>query len=109
MMALAALEIQGDDVKGIPMRPSTEDEIKKGRYDYPQSNGMTHPAEKWMLEGIAIGPEDGDWRAVKVMLMLDHKPNGGDDANMRARASAQFRVTYGEWAPKLSTKSKRMA
>lgn len=94
-------------MKGIPIRPSTEAEIQKGRFEYPVSDGTKKPKQKWMHEGIAVGPEDGDWRAVKVMLMLDHEPNGGDDASMRARVSAQFRVTYGEWAPKLSTKSKR--
>jgi hypothetical protein len=95
-------------VKGLPMRPSTEDDLQKGRYDYPQTNGMKAPAEKWMHEGIAVGPERGDWRAVKVLIMMDHEPNGNDDATMRARASAQFRVTYGEWAPKLTTKCKKM-
>lgn len=62
-----------------------------------------------MVEALAVGPEDNDWRACKLMFMVDHKPNGDDDASLRARVSGQFRVTYGEWAAKLSVTSKRLA
>lgn len=94
--------------KGIPLAPSTPRQLEKGRFDYPVSDGTQRPAEQWSIEAIAIGPEDGDWRACKLLAMLDHEPNNGDDASFRAKVSAQFRVQYGEWAAKLSTKKKRV-
>lgn len=50
-----------------------------------------------VAEAVAFG-EDPQVRAVKLMVFLPDEPSSTWKSSFAASASAQYRVTYGEWA-----------
>ena len=81
----------------IKIPPSTETQLEKGRYEYPVTDGSVQPDEKWKVEVLLKGDEPGDWRALKIMLMMDHQPTLTEQASLRARAVGEYRVAYAAW------------
>ena len=60
--------------------------------DKPESEYVPHVAE-----AVAFGA-DPQVRAVKIMVFLPDEPSATWKSSFAASASAQYRVTYGEWA-----------
>lgn len=60
-----------------------------------ETEQVTPPPQrhKFVAEGLATGPEG----AVKVQVLFSERPTNGDLAELRAGASAQYRVFYKAW------------